>query len=122
MTDLNTSLVSKRNIVLVGHDVGTDINYLKQLGYDVRNLSNLHELVDTSNMYRALHQQQNPTNLGSILADLGISGSHLHNAGNDAVYTLQAMIGIALRAMQERDDAKIGEEKDKVPLSVSVRR
>jgi DNA polymerase III alpha subunit (gram-positive type) len=95
---------TKRNIVLVGHDIATDINYLRKLGYDPYNLANLHEMIDTSLMYRALGREPHPRNLGSILANLEIAGWYLHNAGNDAVYTLQAMIGIAIKAMVERPD------------------
>ena len=54
-------------------------------------------------MYRALRREQNPKNLGGILADLDLAGWSLHNAGNDAVYTLQAMLGIALTDMVERE-------------------
>lgn len=57
-------------------------------------------------MYRAFRDEENPRNLGSILADLDISASYLHNAGNDAVYTLQAMIGIAITAVEERQERK----------------
>ena len=95
---------TKRNVILVGHDIATDISYLRKLGYDPYNLANLHEMIDTSLMYRALEREPHPRNLGSILANLGIAGWYLHNAGNDAVYTLQAMIGIAIKAKVERSD------------------
>lgn len=88
----------KRNLVLVGHDINNDIHYLRRLGYDVSNLSNLIEALDTADLYRAWKHQQNPTKLGSILVDLELTGWNLHNAGNDAVYTLQALIGIAISA------------------------
>lgn len=92
----------KRNIVFVGHDVGADIAYLRQLGYDPSNLSNLVDTVDSATMYRFLRREPNPRSLGSILAELDITGWNLHNAGNDAVYTMQAMLAIALRGNQEK--------------------
>jgi len=94
----------KRNIILVGHDIMADVNYLKRIGYNPSNLSNLQELIDTSSMYRAFKRDPHPRNLGSILANLDIAGWYLHNAGNDAVYTLQAMISIAITALLERSD------------------
>jgi hypothetical protein len=100
----NRALDTKRNIILVGHDVLTDVNYLKKIGYNIYNLSSLQELIDTSSMYRAFKREQHPRNLGSVLANLDISGWYLHNAGNDAVYTLQAMIGIAIRALLDQPD------------------
>ncbi|KAI4124777.1 MAG: hypothetical protein LQ338_004636 [Usnochroma carphineum] len=88
----------KRQLVLVGHDISMDIAYLRKIGYDVANLSNLVETLDTSDLYRAWKHQQNPSKLGSILVDLELTGWNLHNAGNDAAYTLQALIGIAISA------------------------
>ena len=73
-------LQPKRNIVLVGHDTKTDMDYLRLLGYDVRNLPSVLEAVDTRDLYRALQHEQQPRNLGAVLMDLGISGWGLHNA------------------------------------------
>ena len=70
----------KRNIVLVGHDVSGDIQYLRSIGYDVSNLSNLLESIDTVDLFRAMKHGQNPSSLGSVLLDLGLVGWNLHNA------------------------------------------
>lgn len=71
------------------------------------------EEVDTATMWRYHTRENNPRSLGVILAELGIVGWNLHNAGNDAAYTLQAMIGIAIKAIVEkqksREDQKVGE-------------
>ncbi|KAL8714133.1 MAG: hypothetical protein Q9220_001861 [cf. Caloplaca sp. 1 TL-2023] len=88
----------KRKLILVGHDIRMDIDYLRKIGYDVSNLSNIIEALDTADLYRAWKHQQNPTKLGTILCDLELVGWNLHNAGNDAAYTLQALIGIAIAA------------------------
>ena len=69
-----------RNLVLIGHSIESDIEYLRDLGYDVRNLSNLVEAVDTVDLYRAWKQEQTPRNLGQVLLDLGLTGWNLHNA------------------------------------------
>lgn len=96
----------KRNIILTGHDVGADINYMQTIGYNVTNLSNLLEQADTAIMWRCLQREANPRNLGSILAELGITGWNLHNAGNDAAYTLQAMLAIAIKHIDEKQKAR----------------
>ena len=70
----------KRNLILVGHDIKTDIHYLRDLGYDVSNLSNILEAIDTADLHRALKREQNPRNLGQVLFDLGLTGWNLHNA------------------------------------------
>ena len=70
----------KRKIILVGHDTKTDINYLRDLGYDVGNLSNLLEVLDTSEVFRALKCDTQAGSLGNLLCDLGLTGWNLHNA------------------------------------------
>ena len=70
----------KRNIVLVGHDIQADIEYLRKIGYDVSNLSNLLESVDTADIFRATKREQQIRNLGAILLELELVGWHLHNA------------------------------------------
>src|SRR5579862_437680 len=79
----------QRKIVLVGHDVEGDIKYLQMLGFNVLTLDNLHDQLDTSFMFRALKREMRQPALGSILVELGLTGWDLHNAGNDATYTLQ---------------------------------
>ncbi|TVY43515.1 Uncharacterized protein LSUB1_G000356 [Lachnellula subtilissima] len=110
----DTEPEEKRSIILVGHDLNQDINYLKKLGYDVYNLSNLLECVDTANMWKYMTRDNNPRKLAMILAELRLVGWNLHNAGNDAVYTLWAMIGISakhLKEHSERDELEAMKQK-----------
>ncbi|KAE8451292.1 hypothetical protein EG329_004457 [Mollisiaceae sp. DMI_Dod_QoI] len=93
----------KRNIVLVGHNISADITFLKDIGYDVTNLSNLWDTVDTADMWKYLKHETDSTKLAAILHDLNLDGWNLHNAGNDAVYTLQAMIGTAIKHVTDKD-------------------
>ncbi|KAK3333439.1 hypothetical protein B0T19DRAFT_126065 [Cercophora scortea] len=87
----------KRPVVLVFHDQGQDIKYLNTLGYDIMKAENVLEIVDTREMHQYIVRADNPTSLCSILVLLGIPYRYLHNAGNDAVYTMQAMIGLAIK-------------------------
>jgi DNA polymerase III alpha subunit (gram-positive type) len=103
----------KRNIILVGHGVGADVSYLKSIGYDVHNLSNLEEVVDTALMWQSLKREPNPRNLGTVLAEIDIVGWNLHNAGNDAVYTLQAMIAISIKQLYEREKREEVKDQEK---------
>lgn len=70
----------KRKLILVGHNAKQDVEYLREMGYDVGNLSNLVEVLDTAELYRALAHEENPTSLGILLYHLGLSGWNLHNA------------------------------------------
>ena len=71
---------NKRNIVLVGHDIRSDIDYLRRIGYDVSNLSNLLEAIDTADMLKALKHEQQSRSLGAVLLELEMVGWNLHNA------------------------------------------
>ena len=70
----------KRNIVLVGHDIRSDIDYMRRIGYDVSNLSNLMEAIDTADMFKALKHEQQSRSLGAVLLELEMVGWNLHNA------------------------------------------
>jgi hypothetical protein len=107
-----------RNIVFVGHDTRPDIRYLRHLGstlfnppaetplpnspsFGVDNPCSMPrptflEALDTGTLFRILKRENNSRALGYLLYDLGIPAWHLHNAGNDARYTLEAMVRITL--------------------------
>ena len=70
----------KRNLILVGHNAKQDVDYLRDMGYDLSNLSNVLEVLDTADLYRALAHEENPSSLGTLLYNLGLSGWNLHNA------------------------------------------
>lgn len=71
---------AKRNIILVGHDIKADVDRLRAVGFDLSNQSNILEVLDTGDMFRALKHEQQPRSLGAILLDLGLTGWNLHNA------------------------------------------
>ncbi len=54
-------------------------------------------------MWKYLKHETDSTKLAAILHDLNLDGWNLHNAGNDAVYTLQAMIGTAIKHVTDKD-------------------
>ena len=100
----------KRNIVLLGHDTSADIYYLQLLGFSVLNRGNLLEVMDTAVMFRAYTRDVNPGALGKILLHFDMTGWHLHNAGNDAVYTIWSMLAICVASASERG-SEVAEKK-----------
>lgn len=99
-----------RKVVLVGHDVGQDINYLRQIGVNVTNIGGIIDTVDTAEMYRVKNKDPNARSLGSILYEFDFTGWNLHNAGNDAVYTMWAMLAICVKNASERESEKAAVE------------
>ena len=69
-----------RNIVLVGHDIKTDIKFLSVIGFDVGDVSNITEAIDTADMFRALKHEAQPRSLAGILKELNLVAWNLHNA------------------------------------------
>ncbi|OBT84916.1 hypothetical protein VE02_06573, partial [Pseudogymnoascus sp. 03VT05] len=69
-------------------------------------------------MYRAFRREPNNSGLGKVLADLDIAGWDLHNAGNDAVYTLQAMVAIAVKSLVEKQGIR---EREKEVIEKKIR-
>ena len=85
-----------QDVVLVFHEFQSDVKYLEGVGYGVYDNPNLLEIVDTKHMKQSALRSNQATRLESILFQLGFPYGNLHNAGNDAVYTLRAMIGLAV--------------------------
>lgn len=81
-------------VVLVGHDLKGDIKYLEALGVDVTRM--VSDCIDTSHLYKATHRDARQSALNSLLLEYRIAAKHLHNAGNDANYTLRVMLAIVL--------------------------
>jgi hypothetical protein len=84
----------KRNLILVGHNTSMDVKYLATLGIRVFEdvTTAFMERIDTAELYRIIRSELNQRSLASILGELGIIGWNLHNAGNDARYTLEALV------------------------------
>jgi len=120
---VNEDPKQKRNIVLLGHDVEQDVQYCHRLGFSVLGRGNMLSIMDTRAMYQAHTRDSSPRGLGSIMVDFDFSAWHLHNAGNDAVYTMWAMLAISVQAAAERDTKeakKKHEEREKVKLQKAV--
>jgi hypothetical protein len=112
-TNLDADPTEKRNIIFLGHDTSTDIRYLQELHYDPMKADNILEAMDTATMYKVWNRDQQPTSLGKILAKFDIIGWKLHNAGNDAVYTVQAMLGICVKEATMRGSQNLEELRSK---------
>ncbi|KAF2640668.1 hypothetical protein P280DRAFT_469392 [Massarina eburnea CBS 473.64] len=102
----------QRTLIFLGHDTLGDVKYLQQLGFDPLVLPNLIESLDTATLYRVWRRELQPTKLANILYDFDIAGFNLHNAGNDAMFTLQAMLGICVREASIRGSAALQDIRD----------
>jgi hypothetical protein len=105
--------------VLVAHNVEADIKYFQSLGLQPPALAN--DFLDTSNLYQALRRQDRQPSLASVLLDLGIAAKYLHNAGNDARYTLQAMLTMAYEYTNVQKSAHEWKDELEARVKIAVR-
>lgn len=101
---------SSRQLVLVGHDFDQDVAYLSQVGIDVMNLPNVISLLDSQVLHQCWRDLDRGRGLHAVLAELCIPNKNLHNAGNDAVFTLRATVGMAIEQIRECEANEKGEK------------
>lgn len=98
MEVINPYIRAERELVFVGHDFKNDMQYLARLGIDIKKLQHRPEPADTQAMHQAWREKTQGYGLRHVLNDVGIVSKDLHNAGNDAAYTLRAMVAIAINS------------------------
>ncbi|KIW01138.1 uncharacterized protein PV09_07424 [Verruconis gallopava] len=117
--------LEKRKIVFLGHNASADIHYLHKIGYDPLNLSNLIDTLDTTSLYRAHKKELNSRSVGGILGEFDLVGWNLHNAGNDAVYTMWIMLATAVAeacaCQNTGESSDEGEERKKIATEGGTR-
>ena len=114
---------NKRNIVLLGHDIEQDIQYCHKIGFSVLGRGNLIATMDTKAMYQAYTRDTSARSLGGILTDFGMTPWHQHNAGNDAVFTMWAMLATCVQDAAERgteEAKKKYDERAKNKLATAI--
>lgn len=85
----------KNGAVLVGHDVGGDTTWLKKMGVDIGTPNT----VDLKQLYGML--VNGGGSLRGVLRLMHIPHANLHNAANDAYYTLLAVIALCDPAQRD---------------------
>jgi hypothetical protein len=113
----------KRNIVLLGHDIGQDIDYCHKLGFSVLGRDNMLATMDTKAMYQAYTRDTSPRGLSGVVNDFDILPWHMHNAGNDAVFTMYAMLATCVQDAAERgteESKKKHDERAKHKLETAI--
>ncbi|KAI8335216.1 hypothetical protein BD560DRAFT_428566 [Blakeslea trispora] len=104
--DLDWATRRDGGFVLVGHGLDSDIKYLHQQGFlwpdsDGQETENVlqsacKKILNTETIYSAfINDVSNPVSLGRALHALQIDAWDLHNAGNDAHYTLLLLLRLA---------------------------
>ncbi|KAI0024745.1 hypothetical protein F4780DRAFT_775680 [Xylariomycetidae sp. FL0641] len=90
-----------RPVIMVGHDIQQDLRYLRKVGFNVWRVPHFADEVDTKSLAQRMERGMNGRGLETICNTLGIMGRNFHNAGNDAYYTMCAMIALAIKRTVE---------------------
>ncbi|CAI4211803.1 unnamed protein product [Parascedosporium putredinis] len=90
----------QRQIVFVGHDLAQEERYLAGIGCDLTS-ENAIMRADSKDLHQHVSGELQGRSLRHVLLDLGLEYANLHNAGNDATYTLQAALACAVKEMQD---------------------
>ncbi len=85
-----------RDIVIVGHDIESDLRYLSDINVDYCAAFNHINTLDTQDIHQTWSEAECGRSLTYVLSDLYLPHKNLHNAGNDAAYTLQVLIALAV--------------------------
>ncbi|CAG8617597.1 5097_t:CDS:2 [Paraglomus occultum] len=100
--DLNET--EKGTVVFVGHDTKTDVKYLESIGIFVERDIEPAGTFDTAEMYAArTGKATERMNLGRTCDEMNIENYCLHNAGNDAHYTLLLFIELCRQTLPDID-------------------
>jgi len=92
-------MAMERDIVLVGHALQNEKKYCKSFGLELEKIESLVDQFDTASMLR--HDGKALLGLSRLMKGLDIKTKHMHNAGNDATYTLQALVALAVYDPEE---------------------
>ncbi len=83
---------SSGRVLLVGHTIQNDIEWLRQVGVDLEQLLPSMVVCDVGQAYQALRDEVNLTSLIRMMAAYGLASEAAHNAGNDAMYGVQTTL------------------------------
>ncbi|KAF2857921.1 hypothetical protein K470DRAFT_260347 [Piedraia hortae CBS 480.64] len=113
--------LERRKIVLVGHDIASDINYLIKNNFNPFGMGNVIDTLDTAKIFQGWKKEANPRALSKCLWEFEMVGWNLHNAGNDAVYTLWVLMAVAVAEAEERKKAEVEKPKEEKVVEETVK-
>ena len=106
------SLIDRsRNIVIVGHGFGPDLTVMRELGVDLKN--SIVGIIDTAKLAEGAATEvpkRGDFKLKNVLARFGCILEGFHTSGNDANYTLRALLLlVAERFLSEGGDITVAQ-------------
>lgn len=107
LKNIESSIPKSRKLVLVGHEIQSDLRVLRHLGFDE---SSVIGIIDTQKIACEVLSTE-PRTLGNFLTEFEYPSRNLHCAGNDAHFTLRLLLLLTIRSKYE--DIQV---RDKIAL------
>lgn len=95
--ELNKLIDRTRNIILLAHDCTSELAILKKLGFDFK--TGITAILDTQQLMTKVFKNSHEfRSLEALLNKLGIQHKELHVGGNDANFTLKALMLLVVKS------------------------
>jgi hypothetical protein len=107
-----TSTTELRKVIFVGHDPRGDIDALRRLKVNIYNTPGLLEIINTNHIWNVWMRERQGKRLETILKYFGQDTPNTHNAGNDARYTIQALLAMVVRHAELRQTQSLEAERN----------
>lgn len=111
-----------RPIIIIGHDLSNELSCLKRVGFSPVDVAPVMAYLDTQKIAYALYGRI--FRLGDLCRHLGFRSRRLHTSGNDAVYTLLALLRMAAIIFSsnssDSDNISSSGRIDKIQLIIST--
>ncbi|KAJ6004954.1 hypothetical protein N7540_012753 [Penicillium herquei] len=99
-----------RNLILVGLAMDHDVQILRKTGsvYFYQAADMFFDRLDVAQLFRVLRDSKENLGMVRLLGELNeLHSEWLHNAGNDARYTMHALVRIAMEAVGEKQETEM---------------
>ena len=100
LSNLESLVPRTRNVILVGHEMRNDLQVLQLLDFNLQ--TSIRGILDLGKISSKLLPNIRIT-LSSILSEVGCPFQNLHTAGNDAYFTLRALLLLAIKDYPEEE-------------------
>ena len=106
---VNDSNEQRLPIILVGHDIPSDLLSLNKAGISINDVATVTAIIDTQKLAREMYKADDPgwnVSLRTLCRLVGMIPTKLHDCGNDAAWTLLVLFSLAAKLISEDDEGR----------------
>ena len=106
---MSLNLYQHRPIILVGHDIPSDLLSLSKAGVDITEITSVLAIIDIQKLARKMYKPDNPgwnVSLRNLCRLVGMIPRKLHDCGNDATWALLVLFSLATELLSEEHEGR----------------